>query len=391
MVFLTSCSTWKRDEHSFSPDDLVFKKEDFYRKPKSQLESDDIKKDIDLLIYALDNGYGARNYISNNLIQTMFKRLEDIKKNIKLTENEFCKIVGDALWEIPDGHLTVRARGKLCGKQSEWLKRIGRVGKNYKANYYKSNTKTWFVGPQKINGRTVGFISIISFPNSKDPVWNGFIEKVKTILKFDEVIIDLRGNRGGDDTFGFKLAELLQDREVTPGWDKTIENLSPETIALSKNNFNIAKLNYELRKETVPSYVVDYLAERDKLFESSISGKLPKERVYTWDQESIPFGDNMYKGKIIILADRECGSSGESSLEALAKHPNAKFYGENTAGKYHFGNVSTLILPQSKINIGIASKYNAYNDNRNIDKIGLQPDVITKPGMDAINFEGLFK
>lgn len=388
---LSSCSSFKKIEHRFVPEDLIFTKEDFYRKPKAVLNLKDIEKDIDLLIYALDKGYGGRNFLPDKITRSAYSSLLKIKNNKSLTEKEFCNRVGNILWRIPDGHLTVRARGKLCGDQVEWLKRKGGVGKNRKLSYLQRSSKNWFVGTEKIKGKTVGFISIINFPNSKNQVWDGFLEEAKKLLKQDYIIIDLRGNSGGDDTFGFKLAELLQDRKVTPGWDKTIDRLTPETIALSKNNSIISKLNFEYRKEKVPTYITDFLSDRDEKLRLAKEGKLPEEREYTWNQKDHPMGKNMYKGKIIVLADRECGSSGESSLEALVKHPNAKFFGENTAGKYHFGNVATLILPISKIAIGVASKYNAYNDNRNIDKVGLEPDVRTVSGEDALMYNGLFK
>jgi hypothetical protein len=389
-LYLISCSSFKENEHSFNPEDLIFTKEDFYRNPKTKLNSEEIKKDIDLLIYALDKGYGGRNFLPEKIIQDTFANLSKIKIENSLSEKEFCDKIGDILWQVPDGHLTVKSREELCGDQAKWHELKGRVGKNSKLGYFQKNNKPWFVGKEKMKGKIVGLISIISFPSSKNKIWDGFIDESRKLLNMDIIIIDLRGNRGGDDTFGFKLAELLQDRKVMPGWDKTIDRLSPETIALSKNNLIISKLNLIHRNNPIPAYISEYLKDRENKLRLSKKGKLPEEKVYTWSQKDHPLGNNMFNGKIIILADKECGSSGESSLEALAKHPNATFYGENTAGKYHFGNVAVLILPNSKISIGVASKYNAYKDNRNIDKIGLRPDVKTKTDEDAIKHEGLF-
>ncbi len=380
LLVLVSCTSRTK----FNPEDLIFTKEDFYRSPKKLLNKKDIKHDIDMLIYAMENGYGAKGFLPNGQFERAIGSLDEIKSFSELTEEEFCKKIGDALWDIQDGHLTVKARGKLCGKQKKWNEIQGEVGDNFAIEITKNKGRPWHIERRKINGKSVGLISITYYPSHKDKIWGEFLHSAKRLLKLDAIVIDLRGNSGGDDTIGFKLAELMQDREVTPGWDKTIESFAAETIALSTNNFLMQKLWLDKNKQPVSEYISNFLEERNKLLSEIKEGKHPQNKVYTWNQSNHPFGKNMYMGKIAILADRKCGSSGESSLEALAKHPNATIYGENTAGKYHFGNVGILALTHSKVTVILASKYNAYEDGRNIDKIGLAPDVKVPKGNDGL-------
>ena len=379
-ISIISCSTRTK----FQPKDLVFTKEDFYRSPKKLLNKKEIEHDIDILVYAMESGYGAKGFLPDGQFEKAIDSLDEIKSFNELSEDELCEKVGDALWDIQDGHLIVSGRGKLCGKQKKWNEIKAQVGDNFAIKVIKEKKRPWHIERRKIDGKSVGLISITYFPSHKDDVWGNFFDEVKKLFKLDGIIIDLRGNSGGDDTTGFKLAEYLQDREVTPGWEKTIDLFTAETIALSMNNYNIKKLWLDKNKQPVPNYVNNFLNERKKLLDEIKEGKHPKNKVYSWNQADHPFGKNMFQGKIAILADRKCGSSGESTLEALAKHPNAKVYGENTAGKYHFGNVAKLILTHSKISVVLASKYNGYIDGRNIDKIGLAPDARVPKGTDAL-------
>ncbi len=369
----------------FQPEDLIFTKEDFYRSPKKILSNTEILHDVDMLIYAMENGYGAKGFLPRGQFKKAISSLNKIKNYNELSEEEFCKKIGDILWPIQDGHLSVRSRGKLCGKQQRWNEIKGQVGPNFASKINQKNNRPWHIEIREVKKKKVGLISITSYPNHKNLIWGDFLTKAKSLLKLDGIIIDLRGNTGGDDTTGFMLAEIMQDRKVMPGWDKTIENLSAQTIALSKNNFNIQKLWLEKNNKPVPEYVMNFLDQRDKLLREIKAGMHKEQKIYTWNQKDYPLGKNMYQGKVAILSDRKCGSSGESSLEAFAKHPNAKIYGENSAGKYHFGNVSNLILTHSKVSIILASKYNAYRDGRNIDKVGLSPDVHVPKGRDALD------
>tara|TARA_R110002072_G_scaffold534_6_gene3984 strand:+ start:161248 stop:162441 length:1194 start_codon:yes stop_codon:yes gene_type:complete len=381
-ILISSCSS-----QIYKPEDLIFTKKLYFQKPKALLNNRDIREDIELLIYALQNGYGAKGFLPKNQLKDAIDDLEKIYDKNELTENGFCALVGDALWPVQDGHLNVRARGKYCGLQVERRKWKGSVGKNFAFKEYKKDNRPWHIKSIKRNGLRIGMISIIYYPSHKDSVWNGFIQRSKKLIRTSDIlIIDLRGNQGGDDTKGFELAAILQDRIVKPGWDKTIDRLSPETIALARNSWLISKFSHENGKKEVPKYVEDFIQKKTKDLEDVKADKHPPFKTYTWDQSKFPVGKNAYKGKIILLQDKECASSGESSLEALAKHPNATTYGENTMGLYHFGNVNMLILPNSKITIGIASKYNAYNDGRIIDKIGLSPKIKTPKGQDALEF-----
>ena len=95
---------------------------------------------------------------------------------------------------------------------------------------------------------------------------------------------------------------------------------------------------------------------------------------------------NKYVGKIYVLADAACGSSGETVLEGLKTLPNVTFVGENTAGVVHSRNNGRIVLPISKIQVQLGTRFVKYIDNRFIEKTGYTPDISVPPGIDALNY-----
>src|SRR5690606_13599872 len=101
-----------------------------------------------------------------------------------------------------DNHLTARLNKKSCFPNAH--RKNGSVGENF---YKQKNDIPWKTRLEKKHNKTALLISITRFRESTSPVWNGFLDKVKEFLpKADFVVIDLRGNSGGDDTMGSELS-----------------------------------------------------------------------------------------------------------------------------------------------------------------------------------------
>ena len=58
-----------------------------------------------------------------------------------ISNDQLCKLIGDLLWQIPDGHLSVRSRGQYCGDQKEWSKEKGTIGKNFQSSQFNKTKK----------------------------------------------------------------------------------------------------------------------------------------------------------------------------------------------------------------------------------------------------------
>ncbi len=89
---------------------------------------------------------------------------------------------------------------------------------------------------------------------------------------------------------------------------------------------------------------------------------------------------------IYVLVDTECGSSGESTMQALRQMSNVKVIGQNTMGSTHFGNQGLLILPSSRIQISMSTKFIKFQNGQFVEKIGHQPDIYVPDGKDALDY-----
>ncbi|MBK9322903.1 MAG: hypothetical protein IPM97_08165 [Bdellovibrionaceae bacterium] len=76
---------------------------------------------------------------------------------------------------------------------------------------------------------------------------------------------------------------------------------------------------------------------------------------------------------MFVIIDNGCGSSCESTLDALRVHPRVKVVGQNSKGKHAYGNVFPLTLPKSGLDVILASHHWQFVDNKNIENWGIPP------------------
>lgn len=180
-----------------------------------------------------------------------------------------------------------------------------------------------------------------------------FLEQVFTEIKTkktNELIIDLRGNGGGRDTYGSLLFSYLTNAPF-----EYYTSLESSTQKLTKANLS----NY-IPKENPAE---DYFRGRNNLATQKPS-------------------NTTYLGNVYILID---GMSFSTTAEfcAITKSNNrAKFIGEETGGGY-FGNTSgnavELVLPNTKIYISIpTTKYTLAVKKGNSNR-GILPDYKVIP------------
>lgn len=109
----------------------------------------------------------------------------------------------------------------------------------------------------------------------------------------------------------------------------------------------------------------------------SIPGLFTIEKGYNVGRKN----KNYYKGKIIILVNKNTQSTGEFQTMAYRVHPNAVVVGSATAGAD--GNVSKFYLPGG-IETWISGIGVYYPDGSETQRIGIVPDVEVKPTVQGI-------
>ena len=196
------------------------------------------------------------------------------------------------------------------------------------------------VAERMVSGQKTG---IIAFPNSTVH-WGSKsqareLKELRKIIDtfqkhqkdWENVIIDVRNNHGGD---GFPIREMA---ETLYG------NKVPYCLNAQKRNTPESEMRL-----LFPGVEEDYIGP------------------------PLPFKGKKKKG-LYILVDRETASSAESIVPMLKHYPGATFIGENTCGCCQYGAIVPLKLPNGgQVNIG--SVYRSYEDGM-VECVGHKPDI----------------
>ncbi len=193
------------------------------------------------------------------------------------------------------------------------------------------------VAERDINGEKTGIVAFSSClaPHESKKKWDVILKRFKDLYPtWDKVIVDFRGNTGGD---GFQTREVAE----TLYGDKV-----PYCLQSCRRNTEENRL-------------------REEFFRP-----IPEQLL--WDKKDHPFkGDK--KKKVYVLTDKETGSAAEAIVPMLKNHPKVQFIGENTCGCCQFGAVRPVALPcGGRINLG--SIYREYEDGM-VECVGHKPDI----------------
>ena len=177
------------------------------------------------------------------------------------------------------------------------------------------------------------------------------------------LIIDLRNNGGGEDSYGIMLVSCLTDKPFHYADHATIKTINWSF----QDHWDAKPLSAEqlahLRESLMPNPAGGYFVT-EKL-QDSLGQKQPAQ---------FPF-----HGKVFILIDGATFSTA-ADFCAVAHHLKlATFIGEETAGAYCGNNSSTeptVTLPNSKVRFGLplCSSWNAVGDEGN--RRGTNPDYV---------------
>ena len=272
--------------------------------PPSNLSGEDLKSDVEFLIYVLKTGYGLYDHIDSKLKQDVENELNNLKKIKTTSPDSLCIKIGQILNRFPDGHLVTMRYGQDCLSASQHGYRIPSVGTNY---YYNTveKSKCWKMQYIKRAADFIPVLSIIKFPAPKNNQWNGFIDSVKKMVQSPNIIIDLRGNQGGNDGMGYDLIASLNGKPIKSVVEYFISKQTPAACAIMANTYFIEMQNLQKKNEKIPSYVTDDYLMFINHFNQAIEKKnLENDTVYINENETKgkSFLKDKYTGKIYVLA-----------------------------------------------------------------------------------------
>lgn len=175
---------------------------------------------------------------------------------------------------------------------------------------------------------------------------------------YERIVVDLRGNPGGNDGHTFAWAER-RFRAV------------PHHVRESR---------WEVQGRSLGTWNAWAWREADPSIEPSphlVAGKhdpQPGDRIELLQQDwPLDAGDPPWDGQMLVLVDRRTRSSGESSAWLLREALGARLLGSPTTGMIEYGNIVPYVLPESGLAITLPTKRNDYGFP--VESVGFPVDV----------------
>ncbi len=218
---------------------------------------------------------------------------------------------------------------------------------------------------------------------------NNTREEVTALTK---LIIDVRGNSGGDDAAYFPLYDYCYPYGMSEKSIMELEDNDGMEINYSKRNCEIVEeqyTDYLQQCENIPDTVkafIETLIDRNR--KNYCKGFVRQDDV----ELEIGINTTRYPEKIVILTDAGCASSGEAFVKAMSYSPIVTVVGEPTMGILDYSNCLCVQYIDNNENIYViqypSSRLVAIDNGAGMIRKGVPVDVKlewTPEGIDRDN------
>lgn len=225
----------------------------------------------------------------------------------------------------------------------------------------------------EIESEKSGYVSLSSFilPDSNsiyrkgaEIVFEKFVNVGNKWKDKENIIVDLRSNRGGRSFYGTAFVySMLQNKPISLSdkTEKKIDNwndafFSDYEYIESPSVIQAHIMHYENTGETKTYYYKNAVSKWKKQQKNPQKNWLKVQPSSDLKKIESDFG-----GKFIILTDRNSASASEEFVYKMKKvfgNEKVKIIGENTAGCYEYWDVLNYLLPNSKLSVQLGSRRN---------------------------------
>ncbi len=190
------------------------------------------------------------------------------------------------------------------------------------------------------------------------------------------LIVDARGNGGGDETWPIQWIQGLTGRRAESVF--IFSELHSKTTMAGRAN-----LFADLRHRFPGTYNFEEEAKRHaELAESFDDGSSEPYWVGPYFPE-LPLIPN--DTTVVIVTNGHVASAGEGLVMRASQAENVVLVGENTQGCLTFGNASAHRLPHSGLRVSLPISFGIFPDGISREEAGLAPDIWV-PAADAVNY-----
>ena len=307
-----------------------------------------------------DNQEYYINYLNDKWYIKSINNDSNVKDYIKLSLNkngELCNYIGFLSKEIYFGRIKV-VLNSANEEQNIYVKLT-------KSNGISHLDQITGYDYEEISGIPIFTMRRMYNVDSNDNSVELFAESANEAKNEDVIIIDIRGNIGGND---FGINEWFKNfTGKTPNKTSTLISL---TSLLNNTLIKRAFGENTTTKNTQDSISESTLSQRSNLLElaNCNENKWYIEKLENKD-------DSLIKNntKVFVLIDNHTASSGETFVRLLKNIENVIFVGTNTSGLGISDATNECILPNSKITVIYGSNLRLYNDFT--EGIGFESDI----------------
>ncbi len=221
------------------------------------------------------------------------------------------------------------------------------IEKSFEIRVY--NTKFEPQGPEKIfeekNFSGIPVVYVGSFSDSHGEELEAFLETAQKYRGEPYLILDIRGNGGGNSEWARKWVEAFTG--YNPEWYFTDTVMTSRTTLVGQINLCRQFLEGNPGNKVYTEYLESVEEELDTF--EAVDGSLYWSELFFPDMQLIP-----NPTRLIVLVDSRVCSSGEGFIGYLRQLENVTFVGENSAGIAIFGDLTLHQLPHSNLLVYLA-------------------------------------
>ncbi|MGV8147335.1 MAG: S41 family peptidase [Alkaliphilus sp.] len=205
--------------------------------------------------------------------------------------------------------------------------------------------------------------------DDKDNSLNKFINDAKKLANYSKIIIDIRGNGGGNSYYpqqwmGNFTGDDLHFKQIN-------------FVLMSNTTARMFKEIIQIEDLSICSEMKDKITENFRLY-------ISEEERWSIPEWSISLDSSNYRIEnetfVIVLMDENVFSSGETFIKLLRRFSRIIFVGANSAGSSSIGTMNSYVLPNSNMTVRFGMTM-FMDPTKDCIEVGLKPDFWLPPNV----------